>query len=99
MTDQYFSSRFSPLAVALDAHSMAAGGQHHLGAIRLHANATFLLPLDINLRNRPLALVLVSPPVSLCADRLVPPVIEVADPLGQLHEGWKYNSCKQRGVN
>jgi hypothetical protein len=89
-----FSSGVSPLAVALHAHSMAAAGQHHL-AIHLHANATFLLPLDINLRNRPLALVLVCPSVSLYTDRLLPPVVDVADPLGQLHEGGKYNSCKQ----
>jgi hypothetical protein len=75
---------FSPLPVALDAHGMAAVGQHHL-AIHLHANAALVLSFNINLRNLPdLSAVFIIPPsVPLGTNRLL--AIAVADPIMQLH--------------
>lgn len=64
---------------------MAAVGQDNL-VIHLHANPALFLSLDINLRNMPLALIFISSSVSLSTDCLLPPVIDIADTLVELHE-------------
>lgn len=69
-----------PLAITFQAHGMVATGQHNL-AIQLHANPTLIFPFNVHIRVVLLIFLhLISPPVPLAADCLLPLMFCICNP-------------------